>query len=157
MTQTRNGGNKKSVAAHQLLKDWSEGTGTGIDGIAAKEDQVCGKWTGMGEEWAKAGADEPGVDWVEKANDTIEIAGDVGWYEWDITEMCQYWIKNPDKNFGLILLEPRPHAATLGTKVFASKENGDTSIHPVLTVTVSAISVDAGDKLATSWGAIRTD
>jgi hypothetical protein len=70
--------------------------------------------------------------------------------------MCQYWVKNPDKNFGAILLEPRPHANTLGTKVFASKENADDSIRPVLTVVVSAISVDVGDRLATSWGAIRS-
>ncbi|MFC1713650.1 DNRLRE domain-containing protein, partial [Candidatus Poribacteria bacterium] len=126
MTSNRNGGNDKEVAAHRLLKEWGEGTGSGIDGRAAIDGEVCGLRTGKGEDWAKAGADEPGEDFVEKADDTIEIGAGIGeWYTWDITEMCQYWISNPDENFGAILLEPRPHAATLGTKVFASKENAN--------------------------------
>jgi len=158
MTTNRNGGNDKEVAAHRLLKDWAEGVGTGIDGVAAGKDEVCGQWTGKGEEWAKVGAEEPGVDWIEDAEDVIEIGGQIGeWYVWDVTEACQYWVKNPDENFGLILLEPRPHTNAIGTKVFASKENADASIHPMLAVEVSALSVDVAGKLATSWGGIRSD
>ena len=157
MTSTRNGVNKKEVAAHRLLKDWAEGAGVGIDGNAAKEDEVCGKWTGKGEDWTKVGADEPGADFVEEADDTIEIEGKTNeWYSWDITKMCQYWISNPGENFGAILLEPRPHAETTGTKVFASKENPDDIIHPKLTVVVKALSVDFSGKLATSWGVIKS-
>lgn len=157
MTTTRNGTSKKSVAAHQLLKDWAEGDGQGIDGNGATQDEVCGKWTGKGEDWDKAGADSPGKDWVEKANDTIEIEGKIqDWYTWKVTEMCQNWIRNPEKNFGAILLEPRPHAPTLGTKVFASKENGDQNIHPILRVIVSAVSVEPGEKLTTSWGRVKS-
>jgi hypothetical protein len=158
MTNTRNGGNDKEVAAHRLLKDWAEGMGVGIDGNGAKQDEVCGKWTGMGEDWAKVGADEPGEDFVEEPDDTIEIGAGIGeWYTWDITEMCQYWVKNPDENFGIILREPRPHANSLGTKVFASKENPDVDIHPRLVIVVDAVSVDSKDKLAASWGAIKSD
>jgi len=157
MTTTRNGGNNKKVAAHQLLKDWAEGTGAGIDGRAALKDEVCGKWTGKGENWDKVGADEPGKDWVEKADDEIEIAGDTGkWYSWNITKMCQSWIRNPKENFGVILLETRPHAKTTGTKVFASKENSNQDLHPKLTIVVEATSVDPASKLATSWGNIKS-
>jgi len=157
MTNNRNGGSDKEVAAHRLLKEWAEGTGEGIDGRAALDDEVCGIWTGRGEEWTKDGADEPGEDFVAKADDTLEIGAGIGeWYVWDITEMCQYWIRNPDENFGAILVEPRPHAATTGTKVFASKENLDPDIRPVLIVAVSAISVDANSKLTTSWGMIKS-
>ena len=158
MTNTRNGGNDKQVAAHRLLKDWAEGTGVGIDGNAAKKDEVCGQWTGVdGEVWDKVGADEPGKDFVEKAEDTIEIGSGINeWYSWDVTEACQFWIRNPDKNFGLILLEPRPHAQTLGTKVFASKENANDDIHPRLVVVVDVVSVDSGGKLATSWGMVKS-
>lgn len=157
MTTNRNGGNEKSVAAHRLLMDWEEGTGSGIDGRAANQDEVCGVWTGKGEEWAKFGADEPGVDFVEAADDTIEIAGDIGeWYYWNITEMCQYWVRNPDENFGAILLEPRPHAQTNGTKVFASKENTSQKNHPILRIT-GALAVDSRGKLAASWGMIRSN
>ena len=156
MTKNRNGGNKKGVAAHRLLKDWAEGTGKGIDGNAADVEEVCGKWTGKGEKWAKVGADEPGSDFEEEADDTIEIEGKINeWYSWNITKMCQYWVNNSDKNFGAILLEPRPHAKTTGTKVFASKENPDKKIFPKLTVLVTALPVDSSDKLAISWGAIK--
>ena len=156
MTTTRNGGNKKEVATHQLLKDWAEGAGMGIDGRAAQKDEVCGKWTGKGEDWATVGADEPGKDFVAEANDTIEIEGKTGeWYSWNITKMCQYWVKHPDKNFGVILLEPRPHAKTTGTKVFASKENPDEKIHPKLTITVTAMSIDQKGKVATIWGDLK--
>jgi len=162
MTQNRNGGNKKTVAAHRLLKDWAEGVGTGIDGVAAQKDEVCGKWTGKGEDWAKFGADEPDVDFVATADDSIEIAaGTNQWYAWNVTKMCQYWIYNPDKNFGAIILEPRPHAKTTGTKVFASKENtsqdiNNQDIHPKLTVMVTGIAVDPRNGLATSWGVIKS-
>ena len=153
MTSTRNGTNKKTVAAHRLLKDWAEGAGVGIDGMAAKKDEVCGTWTGKGEDWSKAGADEPDKDYVATADDSIEIEGKINeWYIWDITKMCQYWVNNPNKNFGAILLEPRPHAATLGTKVFASKENTNKDIYPKLTIEVSALAVDFSGALATTWG-----
>jgi len=159
MTSTRNGGNDKEVAAHRLLKDWAEGVGTGIDGQAAGKEEACGRWTGVDdEEWTTVGADEPGEDFVEEAEDTIEIGAATGeWYSWDVTEACQYWVRNPDENFGLILLEPRPHAQTLGTKVFASKENSNPDIHPKLTVIVEALSVfvSPGSKLATCWGMIK--
>jgi len=156
LTSTRNGTNKKSVAAHQLLKEWKEGIGVGIDGVAAKKDEVCGQWTGAGELWDALGADAPGKDFVAEANDVIEIADDIGAYQWDITKMCQYWIANPAKNFGAILLEPRPHAATLGTKVFASKENINTVLHPKLTIDISAYPVDVKETFATTWGSIKT-
>jgi len=156
LTSTRNGTNKKSVAAHQLLKEWKEGTGSGIDGVAAKKDEVCGQWTGVDNVlWGALGADAPDEDFVADPNDTIEIAGDVGPYRWDITKMCQYWIANPGKNFGAILLEPRPHAQTLGTKVFASKENSDINLHPKLIIEISAYAVDATNTTATTWGAIK--
>ena len=156
MTSTRNGTNEKEVAVHRLLKDWEEGLGTGIDGIAAKKEEVCGTWTGKGEDWAALGADEPGEDFVEEADDIIAIAGETGeWYSWDVTEMCKHWVRNPDENFGAILREPRPHAATLGTKVFASKENADSGIRPTLVVVVDALSVDSTDELATTWGQIK--
>lgn len=158
MTNTRNGVNEKEVAAHRLLKDWAEGTGMGIDGNSAQKDQVCGQWTGVGGEvWWKIGAEEPGEDFAEKANDTLEIGGGINeWYSWDVTEMCQYWIQHPDENFGAILLEPRPHAQTTGTKVFASKENATDDIHPVLRVVVTAVSVNSSGKLTSSWGMIKS-
>ncbi|MCX6789720.1 MAG: DNRLRE domain-containing protein [Candidatus Gribaldobacteria bacterium] len=157
LTSTRNGANKKSVAAHQLLKQWKEGTGVGIDGVAAKKDEVCGQWTGADNElWDALGADSPDKDFVSKPSDTIEIAGDIGPYQWDITGMCQYWIQNPSKNFGVILREPRPHAATLGTKVFASKENVSIESHPKLIIEVSAYGVEVKETLATTWGSVKT-
>ncbi len=158
MTDVRNGGNDKDVAAHRLLKDWAEGLGVGIDGVAAAKEEVCGQWTGIGGEiWDIIGADKPGGDFVEKADDTIEIGGAINeWYSWDVTEMCQYWIQHPEENFGVILLEPRPHADTNGTKVFASKENLTPDIHPMLTVIVTAVSVEPGGKLTTSWGTIKS-
>jgi hypothetical protein len=158
MTSTRNGTSKKTVAAHRLLKDWAEGTGAGIDGVAAKKDEVCGQWTGKGEDWSKAGADEPDEDYVATADDSIEIEGKTSeWYAWNVTKMCQYWVNNPNNNFGAILLEPRPHAATLGTKVFASKENTNKDIYPKLTVMVTSLSiVDSHNCLATSWGNIKS-
>lgn len=155
LTSTRNGANKKSVASHQLLKEWKEGTGSGIDGAAAKKDEVCGQWTGTGELWDMIGADQPDKDFVAKANDTIEIAGDIGAYQWNITKMCQLWIQSPAKNFGVILLEPRPHAATLGTKVFASKENANIELYPKLTVEVSAYGIEVKETMATTWGAVK--
>jgi len=156
LTSTRNGTNKKSVAAHQLLKQWKEGVGVGIDGVAAKKDEVCGQWTGADNElWDAIGADSPDKDFVSKASDTIEIAGDIGPYQWDITNMCRYWIQNPSKNFGAILLEPRPHAKTLGTKVFASKENVNIELHPKLTIEVSAYAIEVKETLATTWGSVK--
>ena len=141
------------------MKDWAEGTGTGIDGRAANNDEVCGRWTGVGnEEWTTVGADEPGEDFVAEPEDTIEIGATTGeWYSWDVTDACQYWIRNPGDNFGLILLEPRPHAQTLGTKVFAAKENTNPDIRPKLTVMVGALSVfdSPGSKLTTCWGMLK--
>lgn len=156
MTSTRNGTNEKEVAVHRLLKDWEEGKGTGIDGVAAQATEVCGKWTGKGEDWSVVGADGPEEDFIEEADDVIAIGGGINeWYYWDVTVMCQYWIKHPDENFGAILREPRPHAATLGTKVFASKENSDSDIHPALVIVVDSLSVDSMGKLTATWGGIR--
>lgn len=155
LTSTRNGANEKSVAAHQLLKKWREGVKVGIDGQAATQDEVCGQWTGEGELWDTIGADCPDKDFVSKPNDTIEIAGDAGPYQWNITAMCQFWVQNPGENFGAILLEPRPHAQTLGTKVFASKENVNIELHPKLTIEISAYAVEVKETFATTWGAVK--
>lgn len=157
MTSTRNGGNKKSVGAYRLLKFWSEGAGAGIDGVAAKADEVCGKWTGFeGGVWDVIGADGPDKDFTTPADDIIEISGDTGkYYSWNVTKMVQYWVNNPTKNYGTILLEPRPHTKTTGTKVFASKENTNVDFRPKLTVDVSAYSVGIGGTMATTWGAVK--
>ncbi len=154
LTQTRNGAHEKKVAVHRLLKSWAEGDGIGIDGRIAGPMEVCGKWTGTGDIWAGIGTNRPGEDFVVNANDTIEIAGDIGWYEWDVTRMAQYWVAHPDNNFGAILLEPHPHAQTTGTKVFASRENSDAKIRPRLTVFVRAYDIGCG-KTTTTWGYIK--
>jgi len=156
MTSTRNGANEKEVATHRLLKTWNEGVGVGIDGNAAKADEVCGIWTGTGEDWAVVGADGPREDFVAEAEDVIEIVGDIEAYEWDVTEMVQFWVANPDENYGLILLEPRPYAQTLGTKVFASKENPNPDLRPMLIVYVGAYAVGPAKKLATVWGGVKS-
>jgi hypothetical protein len=158
MTGTRNGTTAKDVCAFRLLRDWGEGTGTGIDGRAAKDGEVCGQaahWPD--DKWDTLCADGGSVDRVEEPDDTIEVGAELGdWYVWDISKMCQYWVEHPDENFGIILQEPPDeHSKATGTKVFASKENPNEEVRPRLVVVVTAMAVDSKSKIATHWGNIK--
>ncbi|NQU82478.1 MAG: DNRLRE domain-containing protein [Parcubacteria group bacterium] len=146
------GGDKKFVI-RRILKSWAEGDGAG--NVKADGNESCGRWTGTGGEWGAIGAREPGNDFESIANGVIAIGNTIGLYEFDITQMVQYWVRNPDDNHGLTVQEVSSGDEIIGVKIFTSREHPDTNLRPVLSVFTDSMVVKMRGTLLSTWGAVK--
>ena len=125
----------QEIGLHRLLSDWGEGdsdTGgnEGRGTAAATGDATWVHAIFDTEEWGKAGG-----NFSSQAVATQRISG-VGQYTWGSTDEMvadvQSWLDDPSTNFGWLLMGNE--TANQTTKRFDSRENGDESKGPVLTV-----------------------
>lgn len=119
---------------HRLIEDWGEGAsaGGGSGAPAAPADATWLHTFYPDSYWSKEGG-----QYVGRVS-ASQVVGDViGFYTWGGTKRMVHdvnrWLKNPENNFGWILIgdESEPQTA----KTFASRENPDESIRPLLEVT----------------------
>ena len=80
---------------------------------------------------------------ISQAYATVAVDKTPGYKAWNITSMVQEWLANPSTNFGVVLNSDASKAADR-FRSFASIENTDATLRPVLRVTYSA----AGDTTA---------
>ncbi|NLG27013.1 MAG: DNRLRE domain-containing protein, partial [Chloroflexi bacterium] len=72
--------------------------------------------------WALAGADSPPDDRDRAASASTVVSGGQIWYEWDVTELVNAWVKGEQSNHGLLLLASESAG---GTYTFASSESAN--------------------------------
>lgn len=125
------------VALHRLLQDWGEGTSD-----AEAEEGTGAPSTPGDATWLHTFYDNlfwtaTGGDFVQTASATTTVGLNVGWYTWTTTTGLvadvQSWVDQPDQNFGWLLMGNERDGTT--AKRFNTRENGDPSTVPVLSIT----------------------
>jgi hypothetical protein len=122
------------IRLQRLLADWSEGpsSASGGGGRDAEPGDVTWLHTDYDVElWNRAGG-----HFIGRVSARLEV-GDTDFYTWEsnphLVQDVRLWKSAPSRNFGWILIsdEATPQTA----KSFASRENADSLLRPVLRVT----------------------
>jgi hypothetical protein len=103
----RDGSAPASVGAHRLLRDWGEGSKSGLQGAKATAGEATwnARFTGTGS-WTEPGG-RGGTDFVAKASSvtTVDDLGTVLFPETSgLLEDVRAWQRDPPLNFGWILV-----------------------------------------------------
>jgi hypothetical protein len=138
--------NKHTIYAARLLRPWGEGEGTHFDGLGYDTRQ--GEVTGSSAEhglvpWEKPGA--MGESDVALAESSATVG--VNWPEWvtlDVTDSVQYFLDNPDKNFGWKISQDPVHGVddptieyVAGAYMYKSSEAPEVHLRPMLVLVPS--------------------
>lgn len=122
------------IGLHRLLAAWGEGDSYATGGSGAASETGDATWihTFYDEEsWVR-----PGGHFVARAS-ASQVVGDSGFYTWEGTEHMladvRAWLAAPHRNFGWVLLGDETERGTV--KSFASREEPDASLRPLLEVT----------------------
>lgn len=130
------GGNNqmREIHLHRVLADWGEGASSASGGGGAPSEPGDATWLHTFYDrafWVHGGGQFVGR--VSAAQDV----GPSGFYTWESTEhMVQdvrLWNSAPHRNFGWVLIGDE--TTRQNAKRFASRENSDASIRPVLEIT----------------------
>jgi hypothetical protein len=124
----------RTLRLHRLLSDWGEGASFASGGGGDVSTSGDATWIHTfydDEFWLR-----PGGHFVRRASASRDV-GASGFYTWEATQKMladvRLWLRAPRRNFGWILIgdETTPQNA----KGFASREESDPSLRPVLEVT----------------------
>jgi hypothetical protein len=120
------GGVASSFELHRMLKNWTEGRGSGSVGSAAVAGEAT--WRNQAHPstaWSAAGAAAPG-DFVAEVS-AAQTMNAVGNYTYDSTPTLvadvQKWVSDPASNFGWILISAREGTARTARRI-DSRESG---------------------------------
>ncbi len=129
----RTPGGDEFIELYRVLSDWGEGNSSTKGGRGAPAAKGDATWlyafydTDL---WSESGGDFATDISAEK------MVGDVGTYVWGSTpEMVrdvQEWLDSPSTNFGWLLFGNETDSGTV--KVFASRQNDDSTLQPQLSV-----------------------
>ncbi|MBN1291100.1 MAG: T9SS type A sorting domain-containing protein [Candidatus Latescibacteria bacterium] len=129
----------EDIGLYSILYGWGEGSSNadlqeGKGGVSAEGDATwLHRFRGTDNMWMT-----PGGDFKSTAS-AVKAVEKTGNYTWGSTEQMvadvQSWVKNPDSNFGWILIGNEASSST--AKRFDSKEITTENNRPVLTVTYS--------------------
>lgn len=126
---------EESVELHRVLSDWGEGNSRTKGGRGASAAEGDATWIYSfydSDQWSELGG-----DFVPDLS-AATLISDVGTYVWDsdsnpeMLKDVQQWLDSPETNFGWLLLGNEIASGTV--KVFASRQNQDSSLQPQLTV-----------------------
>jgi hypothetical protein len=103
--------------------------------------QATGQSASSGQPWTRSGCCYNGVPLAQSDISapyaTVSVGQTTGAYSWTITELVREWLADPASNFGLILNSDASKAKDT-FRYFASMENQNAALRPVLEVTYSA-------------------
>ncbi len=97
--------------------------------------RATASWSGAGVTWAN----QPAYDLV--AAGAVPITpGVMGWYEIDITALCEQWRSGAAPNYGLVLRTDEVQTDTVSN--WTSQDSGATASRPVLMITTSGSNLE---------------
>ncbi|MBN1422739.1 MAG: DNRLRE domain-containing protein [Planctomycetes bacterium] len=148
-----------SSYAHEVLKAWNEGQGTGVDGTEAQAGEATWRWARAGEETWDVDSDIwLGTDYPDDQRggaygptdiDTSEAIlssdeyGDVPgtWVAWDVTPFAKGWVADPSTNHGVKITQNPGNNPSVdyvaGGYDFASSNNPTAYLRPILILKAS--------------------
>jgi hypothetical protein len=137
MSRTRSG--EQTVRVHRLLEDWSEGPSDPTGQEGGGETAVAGDVTWVHRDFSETLWTTPGSSFAQPLSATFQVA-DVGSYSISSTPGLvadvQGWLDDPSSNFGWVLVVDSPPSGS--AKRFDSRENGEASSPPKLTINYQA-------------------
>ena len=124
----------RRIDLHRVLAAWSEGPSSSAGGIGAPSQPGDVTWLHTlydSDFWAISGSQFVGRS---SARQTADESGFVTWTSTrHLVEDVTLWLRAPSRNFGWILIGDETQRQT--AKSFASRENLDETLRPVLWVT----------------------
>jgi hypothetical protein len=133
----------RRLRLHRVLADWSEGPSSASGGGGRPSEPGDATWIHTYYDfdfWTHGGGQFVGRD-----STRLEVAGSA-FYTWESTEHfvndVRLWKAAPQRNFGWILIGDETEPTT--AKRFASRENPDPALRPVLEVTYRLPGTSAG-------------
>jgi hypothetical protein len=136
----------KTLGIYPLRRAWGAGLGDdsgGFDGRPAQNGEANWQYAQYNfSAWTLAGANGVPQDRAPNpvATRTFSPAAlTLGWKEWPVTELVQYWIANPDSNFGFVLRETNMSPQT-GIRDFIASEYPDSAVRPALFVKIGVVA-----------------
>jgi spore coat protein A len=139
--KSRGKGGAKNIWLHRALRDWDEGTShaSGEEGQGDPATSGDATWSHNlypSFLWSSLGGDfDPGAS-------AVTAVGGNGFYDWTSAPLAadvQFWLDNPDSNFGWILIGEED--SDLTARRFDSHSNATTAQRPQLTVDFTPASV----------------
>jgi len=124
----------RAIRIYRVLADWGEGSSSSSGGGGAPSGPGDATWIHTfwdSDFWVQAGG-----QFLGRASAELEV-GASDFYAWDSTvhlvQDVQMWSAAPDRNLGWILIGDEATPQTV--KSFASRDNPDPSLRPVLEIT----------------------
>lgn len=123
---------------HRLLADWGEGASSSSGGMGSPAERGDATWIHAffpGAFWMHNGAQfegEPSARLVVDGPGVYRFEGD------GLLRDVKVWLQDPGLNFGWILIGDESERQT--ARAFASRENPDPSLRPVLEIRYLAVS-----------------
>lgn len=142
MSQTNSGSH--NCALHRMLEPWGEGTSFAFGGGGTAPEANDATW--VHRFWPATTWSVPGGVFAQASSAVKPVAG-AGSYTWSTTTSLvadvQAWVNSPAQNYGWVMVG---NEATLeSAKRFESRESGDVTRHPTITVTYSPPTAPPGD------------
>jgi len=123
----------REVRLHRILSDWGEGTSFSSGGSGAPATPGDATWQHAFHDddfWPRSGG-----HFIQRTSAQAEVGG-AGFYTWQdagLLRDVRFWNAAPDRNFGWILLGAE--SVVQSAKRFASREESDPALRPMLEVT----------------------
>ncbi len=125
---------KCEVALFRVQDDWGEGASAASGGGGAPAEPGDATW--IHTFFDSAFWVQDGGHFIGRESARLEVEGN-GYYEWSSTnhlvQDVRLWLNNPEHNFGWILVGDE--ATLQNAKRFASRENANSRLRPLLEVT----------------------
>jgi hypothetical protein len=132
------GGANSAFALHRMIVSWGEGTKRGSAPGGSRATTGEATWLARffpDQLWSKPGG-EAGVDFAAESTSSERVQG-TGSYELEFAtsqiEQLTDWLRNPESNFGWMLLSQSEDVLRTGRR-FAAREHPETELRPMLTI-----------------------
>jgi hypothetical protein len=131
----------RRIKLYPMLKAWDEGNQNGDIINASGERGATAEYAfsyftgeGTNDTWGQSGL-KLSTDYASSEFSYLDVLG-VGWYEADITNQVQTWVRNPSSNFGFFMKDYTSYqAGNPDQREFYSSQYADANLRPVLEVT----------------------
>ena len=138
---TETAGHARRVLLFEVYRDWDEGNQVGSPMDApgkhgATGDDAFAYYPGEGTNvpWTARGM-AAGVDYATDPADWVDV-DDVGWFDWDVTDVVRAWVRGERPNFGVVLRDGTgwEPGNPLLRRFVSSQGASDPGLRPVLTI-----------------------
>ncbi|EDY17393.1 hypothetical protein CfE428DRAFT_5079 [Chthoniobacter flavus Ellin428] len=129
---------------YRMLVPWTEGTGGGNSGGIAQVGETT--WNELGADgvaaWGTPGG-QIGTDYANNPSTSAAVGtvtGAIGWGSTpDFVADAQFWLENPDQNFGFITISDQEGAPGTARRMASRESAGGSIPPPTLTLTYSLV------------------